>query len=232
MKKVILYVLLLNGFYLFAQLKVYAPAYPPMVIYDQDSGEISGHATEVVKQIVAEAGIDIELKILPWSNAYSKTRNGKNIMLYPVIRSPERELLFHWIGPVNKFHYGIYSLKPIEKEVDGLDNLGSARVGVLRGGLDSSYLKKHNYPNITEGNSIDLLINMLIKGRIEYLMVDDSTLKYYMGLNGLAKLTKVYRHLSLDDVTDNPYSYLVLSRNSDPIYLKKLKEVVSEMELW
>lgn len=229
MKKVFLYVLLLCSFHIFAQLLVYAPAYPPMVIYDQKSGEISGHATEVVRQLAAKAGIDIEIKILPWSNAYSKARNGKNIMLFPVIRTPERELLFHWIGPVNKFHYGIYSLEPIEQELTSLDSMGNSRIGVLRGGIDSSYLKKHNYPKITEGNSIDQLITMLIKGRIEYLMVDDSTLKYYLGLNGLGKLTKVYRHLSLDDVTDNPYSYLVLSKNSDKVYLERLQDVMNDM---
>lgn len=229
MKNVSFIIMLLYSVAIYAQLQVFAPAYPPMVIYDSDSGQVSGIATDVVNQLAKDAAIEIDIKVLPWSNAYNRVRYNKNVMLYPVIRTPEREYLFHWIGPVNKFHYGIYSLKPIEGEIESLSHLNGSRVGVLRGGVDSIYLKSKGYPNIIEGNSIDLLIVMLIKGRIEYLMVDDNTLKYYLQQSDLSKLTKVYRHLSLDDVTDDPYSYVVLNKQSDPIYLERLKKSMKKM---
>lgn len=227
MKTLFINLLLICSCGLFAQLNVYAPAYPPMVIQDKESGEISGIASNVVKELVKIAELDIKLQILPWSNAYSKVINGENSLLYPVIRTKEREKLFNWIGPVNRFHYGIYSLKPVITQYNSIHEFGSSRIGVLRGGVDSSYLKKKEYENIIEGNSIELLLNMLIKGRIEYLMMDDATLLYY--LDKISVPVTIYNHLSLDDVTVDPFSYLVLSRDSDEVYLEKLNSAMSEL---
>jgi len=54
-----------------------------------------GEATDFVRAVLEHAEIDYQLQYLPWRRTYSRALNQREILIYPLARSPDREDDFH-----------------------------------------------------------------------------------------------------------------------------------------
>jgi polar amino acid transport system substrate-binding protein len=45
-------------------------------------------------------GITAPIRLTAWENAYNMARLHPDVVLFSAERTPERETLFHWVGPV------------------------------------------------------------------------------------------------------------------------------------
>ena len=75
--------------------------YPPFNY--EFEGEIYGVSTDILQGLFVEMNIsaaDISLELNDWETVYQQTLNEPNTMLYSVVRIPERENLFKWVGPI------------------------------------------------------------------------------------------------------------------------------------
>ncbi len=71
----------------------------PPVHYEED-GRVVGIATEVVEAIFRQAGLEPSIRIYPWKRAYQIALRTKDSFIFTINRTPEREHLFKWIGPI------------------------------------------------------------------------------------------------------------------------------------
>lgn len=74
-------------------------------------GEIQGIATDIVRQIFNEVNLDPEFEIYPWNRAYEMVLQDKNCFIYTINRTPERESLFKWIGPILYKNVHLYKIR-------------------------------------------------------------------------------------------------------------------------
>lgn len=65
-----------------------------------EKGNITGIATQAVRAVLDESGIDYSIQVYPWPRAYKMTETRENVLIYSIIRNPKREPLFKWIGPI------------------------------------------------------------------------------------------------------------------------------------
>jgi len=65
-----------------------------------DGNNVGGIATEVVEATLRE--IDVEAKVVayPWARAYRMAQHKKNVLIFSLIRTPQRENLFKWVGVI------------------------------------------------------------------------------------------------------------------------------------
>jgi len=73
---------------------------PPANYSDPHSGHVVGIATEIVEAMMAAAGVEYVFTVLPWGRAYQTTLREANTCLFSTNRTPEREPLFKWVGPM------------------------------------------------------------------------------------------------------------------------------------
>jgi polar amino acid transport system substrate-binding protein len=69
----------------------------------EENGHVIGMSTEIVEAALAEANIKIahgKIDTFPWARAYRTAKTKKNVLIYMVLRTEERENLFHWVGPL------------------------------------------------------------------------------------------------------------------------------------
>ncbi|TWI66911.1 polar amino acid transport system substrate-binding protein [Desulfobotulus alkaliphilus] len=76
----------------------------------QENGRISGICMDVIQSVFQDTAYDFHVQLFPFARAYAATRDGKNIFEFCVARTPEREELFHWIGPVGPSYEGLIAL--------------------------------------------------------------------------------------------------------------------------
>ncbi|WP_041957982.1 substrate-binding periplasmic protein [Sulfurospirillum arsenophilum] len=92
--------------------KVYTEQSPPYSFLE--NGNVKGSSTRLVEELFAKSGhqfFDNSIRLLPWARGYRNVLNETNSMIYSMVRSPEREALFQWVGPVGKMTLGIIAKK-------------------------------------------------------------------------------------------------------------------------
>jgi polar amino acid transport system substrate-binding protein len=106
-------------------------ALPPLN-YEVD-GKVVGFSSELLDLMARESGITISKQLLPWARAYELVTRQGNTLIYSMARTPEREALFQWVGPISARRILLYKLvERAEISIKTLDDARNYRVGVVR----------------------------------------------------------------------------------------------------
>ncbi|TDV67744.1 ABC transporter substrate-binding protein [Pseudomonas sp. LP_7_YM] len=143
----------------------------PLQVVTEDSsysalrdGKVVGSASEVVEKVLSRAGVsDYRMALYPWARAYDIARLESNVMIYPIVRSSERESLFIWVGELESATPKFYKLHDRHDIV--INDLGDARnftVGVIRDDARQEYLKEQGFSKmVVSANNLDNLRKLL-----------------------------------------------------------------------
>lgn len=79
-----------------------------LIIYAEDSpfikslhnGELTGQSVATVKEIQRRVQDKSNIEVVPWNRGYQFALTKANTALFPTTRTPEREKLFQWVGPL------------------------------------------------------------------------------------------------------------------------------------
>lgn len=101
------------------QIRILAEDYPPFNYVDE-TGHVVGQSTDVVKSIMSKVGEDLDIEVMPWSQAYRLVQNQPGTALYSVARTAERERMFMWVGPIGTYENWLYAKKGSGVQVNNL----------------------------------------------------------------------------------------------------------------
>lgn len=154
-----------------------AIVYPPLV-YEVD-GDVRGVAPEVVRAIQEELGESNPLIVMPWLRGYSQAQTKKRQALLAIVRIPEREDLFKWVGPV--FSEGDYFFRKrgVGLKIKTLDDARKVpRIAVRRDGYTHQALKAGGFANLEVTSSYESSYKMLIQRRVDLVLMGERTYSY------------------------------------------------------
>lgn len=119
-------------------------------------GKITGVGTEIVQATLEKAGIEAEIQIFPWARAYKMALEEPNTLIYTMVRIPDRESLFKWVGPiVPPVRCVLHKLKKrTDIVVNSLDDARKYKIGSVRDISTHVFLKKNGFE---EGNLLELV---------------------------------------------------------------------------
>jgi polar amino acid transport system substrate-binding protein len=116
--------------------------YPPFNYLD-DQGQITGSATQLLRNALRQANIDAHFRMLPWARAYTEARLREHHCVYSTTRTDEREALFHWVGPLAINEWSAFSLVERGLSINSLADLPPWRVGSFREDAVGDYVANH-----------------------------------------------------------------------------------------
>lgn len=151
------------------ELLVLAEDWPPYN-YLED-GELVGLSADLVREVLAGAGISTEIRVQPWKRAYETASSRPNTLLFSTSRTEEREDRFLWIGPLWNRELYLYKLRDRDDiRVESFEDLRRWSVGVVRGGSVEELLRsgglregEHFWPVAEERQNL----RKLFQGRID-----------------------------------------------------------------
>lgn len=104
----------------------------PPFNYVLANGEVGGISSEKVKKIFKQANLPYDISVHRWPKAYNMAKNGKNVLIYSILRSKQREKEFKWIcpltQPVTLFYFRLASRSDIH--INTPDDLNRYTIGV------------------------------------------------------------------------------------------------------
>ena len=129
-----------------------------------ENGKVSGVASEIVEKTLARAGItDYHMALYPWARAYDMARLEPNVLIYPIIRSSEREPLFKWVGELDQVMPMFYKLRARRDiAVATLEDARHYSVGVVRDDSRQEYLESKGFNKmVVSATNLDNLRKLL-----------------------------------------------------------------------
>ncbi|WP_421683235.1 substrate-binding periplasmic protein [Stutzerimonas urumqiensis] len=161
----------------------------------QQNGEVAGSATEVVRATLRRAGLpDDRIAIYPWARAYRLALSEPGVLIYLIARTPEREMLFEWVGEIMRIDYHLYKLRERRDiEVVELDDARQYRIGVLRDDVRHAYLKAHGFTKLVVSAHNSDNFRQLINGQVDLVPMPEHDIRTLCAEQGIdpARLEKV-----------------------------------------
>lgn len=127
--------------------KVYTEQSPPYNFLE--NGQLKGSSTHLVEALLTKSGhqiYDNTIQLLPWARGYSSVLNEPHSMIYSMVRSPEREALFQWVGPVGKIRLGIIAKKSTRIQVTSPSVLQRYKIATIPDTASEKALLELGFP--------------------------------------------------------------------------------------
>jgi polar amino acid transport system substrate-binding protein len=227
---VILVLGLISALSLSAQVVAVAPVLPILVTSSDGVHADGGQSVELVAEAARRANLTLELLVQPWTRALVTLGQSKNSVLFPLVRTQEREFLYDWIGPVNRVEYWVFALRDRGPyTAKGLTALPQGTWGALANDAAFDFLRDRVPDERLQGAAnYSSLAPMFLTGRFDYLAVVPSS--FLAELDRLGKPRSTVQALfPLEGVVSDPYSYLVAAKGADPSLVKALRQALAAM---
>ncbi|AJQ93693.1 TRAP-type C4-dicarboxylate transport system, periplasmic component [Gynuella sunshinyii YC6258] len=152
------------------QLHFYTENFPPYNF--EENGELKGIAVDFLRLVYDQTkyrdmGLKIELKT--WSYGYQAAQNGPNIVLFSTVRSPQREHLFKWAGPITSDQTVALKRKQDNISIFRAEDLNRYKVGVIRDDIGQQLAREQGVKpeNMKVYSNADKLVSDLNNGYID-----------------------------------------------------------------
>lgn len=180
--------------------------------------QLEGSSIEIVDYIQSGNTFVNEVNISSWIDAYDIIQYLPNSALYTVARTPEREDLFQWVGPISNLRACFYTLSESGIQIETLEQAKLlASIATPRGWYTHDYLLKHDFQNIVATSTTpDDAFNQLINGEVDALLMFDT------GTNWLCQKTNTpLSQINEQMEVDSYKGYIAFSLNTAVSVIQK-----------
>lgn len=153
-------------------LSILTEEYPPFNFTQE--GKLTGITTQVVQEITRRLGINDSIEVVPWARGYERLSTEANVVLFSTARTPERESLFHWVGPIYSLRFGFYARKADARQIDSMETAKQLdAIATYRADVGEQTLESLGFPNLDSSNSPQSCVRKLMAGRVDLWFFDN-----------------------------------------------------------
>jgi polar amino acid transport system substrate-binding protein len=156
-------------------LQLLADENPPLSF--SENGQAKGLAVEVVQEIQRRVGNTNPIEIQPWPRAYRAVSNEPNVGIFVMARTPAREELFQWMGPVSASRASLYGKRGSGIRITSLEDAKSVeRIMVVRDFYTHQLLQKLGFTNLELVPKPETMVKMALNARAPVMFTSNVTL--------------------------------------------------------
>jgi ABC-type amino acid transport substrate-binding protein len=136
-------------------------------------GKLQGISVDVMVEMLKLAGskkLREDIKLQPWARGYKTVQEEKNTVLFAMTRTPERENLFKWVGPIMPSNVVLIAKKDKGIKINSVEDIKKYQtIGVVREDVGEQMLLQVGVPEqfIHRTNNPQSAVQMLQHDRIE-----------------------------------------------------------------
>lgn len=219
----VLFLALLCGARADAGLRILTEPGPPTA-FMQD-GELRGFGVDVVRELISRTDSQAQIEMMPWTRAYTLAQREPNVALFAMVRTPERETRFQWVGPILHGKVRFYSLKTRGLQVDDIESVAaSGPLAVPKQWYSYEALKNRGLQNLYGVPTPETMVTIFAHGRVNLILLEDILLRDMLAP---AKLTPA--DVQAQMVFMESSYYIAFSLDTDPAVVAAWQNELAEM---
>ncbi len=197
--------------------------YPPFNIVNPKTGEISGISTEKVMELMHRAGEKYTLAAYPWARAIQMAQNNPDTCVFSTSRTPGRETLYKWVGPLVKNNWVIFARADDSRRPKTLEDLRPYVIGTYRNDAIAEYFSLKGYNTDLASADADNPRKMLY-GRFDFWATGELLGLDILRQQGLGKLIVPLFTFNQTEM------YLACNTGMEQAKIDRLNHLLKEMD--
>jgi polar amino acid transport system substrate-binding protein len=150
----------------------------------QENGTLQGVSVDLLETVTEKMGNKISrenILLVPWTEGYQAVLTNNATVLFSMARTPQREDMFKWAGPVYTNRKVLFASPDREIVIQGPDDLKGYRIGAISDDIAIQYLLDIgvNQSQIVTENNAGTLITALDKGEIDLWAFPEASGRYF-----------------------------------------------------
>nr|WP_256679235.1 transporter substrate-binding domain-containing protein [Pseudomonas sp. AOB-7] len=201
--------------------ELHMPEAPPLTLVAFEAGY--GMVGDITLAALARAGYLAELKVEPWARAQRTVAGGRNQLIIPLSRTPQREALYTWIAPIMPLERAFFSLdEPVQSFAEARQRY--RRIGVGLGTAQVEILRTQGFADqqIVTHNLGENPVHLLERGRIDAWFTGVPEALYIWPQHSK-------RELQMSPALASTDLYLACSRDCDAQLVENLRAAVQSL---
>ena len=167
--------------------------YFPFDIVDAKTGNFSGISTDKVIELMRRSGEKYTVSAYPWARSIQMARNDADTCVFSTTRTPEREAMFKWIGPIATMNMMIFARADDTRKPKTLENLRPYVIGTYRSDAVGEFFASHSFKTDL-ANSDNDNPRKLLYGRFDFWATEELHGKAILEKQGLSeKIVPLFR---------------------------------------
>lgn len=202
---------------------------PPFTFLED--GKMTGIMVDIVDLIFKDLKVKAEIEFMSWSEAYRTVQERPGVMILSIIRNPEREGLFHWIGPVLKERIYLYSLAERKDIAPGrIEDLHRYRLGCIENSFDTEFFLKKGFSagkELAIVSDHNMNLQNLLSGTVDLIPLGGRQMVFQ--LRSMKRDIRLLRPaMELTEISSDVY--IALSRDSDPAEVSRIVDAFQRVK--
>lgn len=133
---------------------------------DNLAGSVVGSGSDRVHEVMARAGVAYSIDVQPWKRAYTAALTRPDTCVFSTTRTPEREPLFKWIGPIDHTEWFLLGRADRHYALATLEDARKLRIGTYNGDARDAFLRERGF-NVDPAQDDMTNPQKLLLGRID-----------------------------------------------------------------
>jgi PAS domain S-box-containing protein len=157
-------------------------AYPPISHVHFSHPE--GLGVDLARAVADHLGRELDIVLLPWTEAQTRVSQGHADFLGPMTITPERREKYDFTAPFYQFEY-VFLVRRDARGLHGLTDLSGKRVGITTGGYPRQRLQRETGLNLVEVRDTEDAVQQLRDKKIDAYAVDKWVAAYELRVLGV-----------------------------------------------
>jgi polar amino acid transport system substrate-binding protein len=209
------------------ELRILTEDYPPYNFMDEN-GKVTGQSTDIVRAIMEKTGMDtnIPIEVLPLSDALTIVRQGPNVAVFSVNRTPGREDSFQWVGPIGSYEQVFYAKKGTSIDLNKFEDAKTIEsIGVYKGDAGAEFLAENGFTNLDESMTDVEALQKLMDGKVKVWLGNEQGLLILAEQAGVDPADLI----ELPTVVINADLYIAFSKDADKDTVEAWQAALDEL---
>lgn len=179
-----------------APVQLVTEIFPPYQQLDS-KGQLHGWSVEIIQPLFAEAGLGLEIEVLPWPRAVKTVNEQPNTFIFSLLQTEERLPGYQWVVPLCPMRISFYAAasRP-EINPHGISDAHNFIVGIEQGQANYKFLVGHGFresKNLVVVGQNHQLRQMLALKRVDLILVSENFVEQQnQAQPGQTELRKVF----------------------------------------
>ncbi len=194
------------------------------------NGEVTGMATEVVQAVLHQAALEAPLRSMPWARAYDLAQHNSNVLIYSIVRTPQREPLFHWVGVIAPTRWALFSLARQPIELRSLEDARRYQVATVKEDAGEQFLLAHQFAlgvSLQSNTRYELNYEKLKQGHVDLWIANELNARYIVREAGDNPDDLITEALHLPELGGGDGMYLAVSLGTPLATVERLRRALS-----
>ena len=197
-----------------------------------EGGKITGLGTEVVEAVLQQLGLHGQFQSLPWARAYETASNIPDVLIYSMVRTPEREKRFKWVGVIAPSEYYLFSLADKALSLSSLEKARGLQIGTVNQSVGEQFLLSKGFvkgKNLQASAKNELNYEKLRLGRIDLWIMNQLTAYHLVRQSGQNPEKALHKALAMPELSSQSY-YMAFGAQTSHVTVEHFRKALESLQ--